>query len=255
MDLSPFLPDALPLWAAITAIVAAFFTSALTAAFGLGGGLALLAVMSTVFPAPAVIPVHGVAQIGSNASRLYLQRHDAVWPIVLWFAAGGVIGAGLGGRLAVEMPVWALRAGVGAFILFTVWGPRPKSFSPGVKTFFLTGAVGSFLTMFFGATGPIAAAMLSATGLGRLNIVATHAACMVVQHGLKILVFGILGFAYGEWAVLIAAILLAGFIGAVVGTHYLRAMPEETFKRGFKYILSAVAVYLLFAEAAEFRTG
>lgn len=253
METSVLLPDALPLWAAAVAVAAAFFTSALTAAFGLGGGLALLAVMSTVFPAPAVIPVHGVAQLGSNASRFILQRRDAVWPIVLWFAAGGVIGAAIGGRLVVEMPVWALRAGVGVFILYTVWGPRPKSFSPGVKTFFFTGAIGSFLTMFFGATGPIAATMLSATKLGRLNIVATHAACMVAQHGLKIIAFGVLGFAYGEWAALIALIVAAGFAGAVVGTHTLRAMPEKTFKQGFKYILSAIAIYLLFAAAMDFR--
>jgi len=255
MDFSPFLPEALPAWAAASVIVAAFFTSALTAAFGLGGGLALLAVMSAFLPAPAVIPVHGVAQIGSNASRFYLQRTDAVWPIVLWFGAGGIIGAGLGGRLAIETPVWALRGGVAAFILFALWGPRPKSFSPGVKTFFLTGAVGSFLSMFFGATGPIAATMLSATRLGRLNIVATHAACMVAQHGLKIVAFGVLGFAYGQWAAFIIATVLSGFLGAVVGTRFLRTMREQTFRRAFSIILTAVALYLLAAAAADVKTG
>ncbi len=251
--LGAFLPDGLPLWAAMTAIVASFFTAALTAAFGLGGGLALLAVMSAVFPAPAVVPVHGAAQLGANAGRFFLQRKDVVWPIVLWFAAGGVIGAGAGGRIAVEMPVWALRAGVGAFILYTVWGPRPKSFSPGVKTFFLTGAAGSFLTMFFGATGPIAATMLSATRLGRLNLAATHAACMVAQHGLKIAAFGLLGFAYGEWALVIAAILISGFAGTALGTGLLRRMPEATFSRGFKFLLTAIAIYLFAAAAADFR--
>ena len=250
-----FLPEGLPLWAAIAVIGASFFTAALTAAFGLGGGLALLAVMSAVFPAAAVVPVHGVAQLGSNAGRFFLQRKDVLWPIALWFTAGGVIGATLGGRLAVDMPVWALRAGVGAFILMTVWGPKPKSFSPGVKTFFGTGAVAAFLTMFFGATGPIAATMLSASKLNRLKITATHAACMTAQHGLKILVFGILGFAYGEWAAIILAILLAGFAGTTLGTRYLRQMPEQVFQNGFKAILSVVAIYLMLAAAADFRTG
>ena len=249
------LPEGLPLWAGLAAIIAAFFTAALTAAFGLGGGLALLAVMSAVFPAAAVVPVHGVAQLGSNAGRFYLQRRDVVWPIVLWFSAGGLIGAALGGRLAIEMPVWALRAGVAAFILYTVWGPRPKGFRPGVKTFFATGAIGSFLTMFFGATGPIAATMLSATKLDRLGLVATHAACMVAQHGLKIVVFGVLGFAFVDWAALTAAILVSGFAGTVVGTHHLRRMPEASFKRGFKMILTLIAIYLLVAAAAGFKTG
>ena len=193
MEIAQFLPAAVPAWAAILAVATAFLSAALTAAFGLGGGLALLAVMSAVFPASAVIPVHGVAQLGSNTGRFFLQLKDTVWPIVLWFSVGSVIGAMLGGRLAIEMPVWVLRGGVAFFILFTVWGPKPAGFSPGAVSFFSTGVVGSFLTMFFGATGPIAATMLSATKLDRLHTVATHAACMVFQHGMKILVFGVLG--------------------------------------------------------------
>lgn len=250
-----FLPDGLALWAALAVIAASFFTSALTAAFGLGGGLALLGLMSALLPAPAVIPVHGVAQAGANASRLFLQRKDVVWNIVLWFSAGGLIGAGLGGRLAVELPVWALRAGVAFFILYTVWGPLPRSLSPGPRTFFMTGAIGSFLTMFFGATGPIAATMLSATRLQRLNITATHAACMVAQHSMKILVFGALGFAFGPWAFVIAGILVAGFAGAAAGTRYLRRMAEADFTRGFKFLLTAIAIYLLIAALTDFRTG
>ena len=249
------LPDGLPLWAAFAVIFASFLTAALTAAFGLGGGLALLAVMSAIFPAPAVVPIHGVAQLGSNAGRFYLQRKDVVWPIVVWFTVGGVIGAAIGGRLAVELPIWALRAGVGAFILLTVWGPRLKSFSPGVKTFFATGAIGAFLTMFFGATGPIATTMLSAAKLERLNIVATHAACMTAQHGLKIVTFGLLGFAYGQWAIFVSAILVSGFAGTALGTRILRRMPEKTFAQGFKYILTAIALYLLAVAGLDLRTN
>ena len=256
MDIfSAILPESIPFWAALLVIVAAFFSAALTAALGLGGGLALLAVMSAVLPAPAVIPVHGVGQLGSNAGRFFLQRRDVIWSIALWFLAGGLIGAALGGRLAIDMPVWLLRFGVAVFILYTVWGPKPKGFSPGVRTFFATGAIGSFLTMFFGATGPIAATMLGATKLDRMNVVATHAACMVGQHGLKILMFGVLGFAYGEWIGLIIIMLSAGFAGTYVGTHYLRRMPEKTFRTGFKAALTIIAIYLFAAALYELRIG
>ena len=252
MEIAQFLPAAVPAWAAILAVATAFLSAALTAAFGLGGGLALLAVMSAVFPASAVIPVHGVAQLGSNTGRFFLQLKDTVWPIVLWFSVGSVIGAMLGGRLAIEMPVWVLRGGVAFFILFTVWGPKPAGFSPGAVSFFSTGVVGSFLTMFFGATGPIAATMLSATKLDRLHTVATHAACMVFQHGMKILVFGVLGFAYAAWAWLIGAILIFGFAGTYLGTRFLRRMPEATFKRSFKIVLTAISLYLLIAAIAGY---
>ncbi len=249
------LPESLPAWAAGVAIFASFFTAALTAAFGLGGGLALLALMSMVFPASAVIPVHGVAQAGSNAGRFFLQRKDVIWPIVLVFSAGGVLGAALGGRLAIEAPVWLLRGGVGIFILFSVWGPGFKKFSPRNTTFFSTGVAAAFLSMFFGATGPIAATMLSAAKLERLNLVATHAACMVFQHVFKVIAFGLLGFAFGQWAFVIVAILISGFAGTALGTRYLRQMPENTFRNGFKYILTAIAFYLLADAMLEFRTN
>lgn len=248
------LPEGLALWKAFAVIFASFFTAALTAAYGLGGGLALLGLMSAVLPAPSVIPVHGVAQFGANASRLFLQRKDVVWSIVMWFAAGGLIGAALGGRIAVELPVWALRAAVACFILYTIWGRLPKSMTPGPRTFFATGAVGAFLTMFFGATGPIAATMLSTTKLGRLNIVSTHAACMTAQHGLKSLTFGVLGFAYAEWTFVIAGILISGFAGSAAGTRFLRNMGEADFSRGFKFLLTAIAIYLLVVAALDFRT-
>ena len=100
-DFTQALPDAVSPLAAIIVIAASFFTSALTAAFGLGGGLALLGVMGALFPPAAVIPVHGLAQLGSNAGRFYLQRASVVWKIAGWFALGSLAGAGLGARLVV----------------------------------------------------------------------------------------------------------------------------------------------------------
>lgn len=242
---SSLAPEGVAPLVAAAIILASFFTSALTASFGLGGGLALLAVMSATLPAAAVIPVHGVAQLGSNFSRFTLQRRHVVWPIILWFALGCVLGSLVGGKIYVALPESALRAGVGGFVLFTVWGPKPKAFAPGPGSFFATGAIGAFLSMFFGATGPIAATMLSVAKLGKLPTVATHAAAMVFQHGLKTLAFGFLGFAFAKWAPLIAAILVAGYLGAWAGTRLLKSMPEATFRAGFRLTLTAFGIYLL----------
>lgn len=243
--LTHLLPEAVSPLAAALVIAASFFTSALTGAFGLGGGLALLAVMSAFFPAAAVVPAHGLAQLGSNASRFLLQRRNVMWPIALWFAAGSAIGALVGGKIYVALPETLLKAGVGLFVLYSVWGPKPKGADPGPRTFFVTGAGAGFLSMFFGATGPITAAMLSQTKLGRLELVATHAAAMVFQHLLKSLAFGLLGFAFAEWAPLIAAIITAGFCGTWFGVSLLKRMPEKDFKSGFRLVLTFFGVYLL----------
>lgn len=254
--LSTFTPEGVSPLVAAFVVAASFFTSALTASFGLGGGLALLALMSAVFPPAAVVPVHGVAQLGSNLSRVMLQRKEIVWPVIAWFAAGGVLGALAGGRLYVALPESLLKAGVGIFVLFTVWGPKPKGFAPGRATFFVTGAASGFLTMFFSATGPIAAAMLSATKLDKLKTVATHAGCMVAQHATKTIAFGLIGFAFASWALLILAIVVAGFLGAWSGTRVLRRMPEDDFRKGFRLVLTFFGVYLIGAGIlSAVRTG
>ncbi|MFN0023954.1 MAG: sulfite exporter TauE/SafE family protein [Parvularculaceae bacterium] len=245
MSPDALLPDDLGPLAALAVIAASFLTSALTAAFGLGGGLALLAVMSALFPPAAVIPVHGLAQLGSNAGRFYLQRASVVWPIALWFALGSLAGTIVGARLYVEIPERLLQALVGVFVLVTVWGPKPKGFSPGATTYALTGAGSAVISMFVGATGPIAAAMVGAAKLDKLKTTATHAASMSAQHALKALAFGFVGFAYAEWAVLIVAIVAAGFAGTTIGTKALIAMPEEQFRKGFTLILTFFGAYLI----------
>lgn len=253
--LATLLPADLSPWAAIIVIATSFFASAVTAAFSIGGGLTLIAVMSALFPPAAVVPVHGVAQLSSNLSRASLQYKKIIWPIVGWFCVGAGVGVAVGGQLAVSLPAFVLRFGVAGFILFSVWGPKLKGFAPGNKTTMATGAVSTFLTMFFGATGPIVATMLSAFHLDRLSRVATHGAMMVVQHGLKIAVFGILGFAYREWIFVILLIIGSGILGTLLGTRLLHKMSEEIFAAGFKWLLSLIAVYLIIAGFIELRTN
>jgi uncharacterized membrane protein YfcA len=240
-----FLPDGVTASAAAIVAVASFFTSALTASFGLGGGLALLAIMGALFPAGAVIPVHGVAQLGSNASRLILQWRSVVWDIVVWFGLGSLVGVIAGARLYVEVPENLLRALIGVFVLATLYGPKPRGFSPGKTTYLATGAASAVLSMFVGATGPIAAAMVGVARLEKLATVATHAGAMTAQHALKALAFGIVGFAYADWAPLIIVVVAAGFFGAAAGTRLLRDMPEARFRKGFELVLTFFGVYLI----------
>ncbi|MEL6371683.1 MAG: sulfite exporter TauE/SafE family protein [Pseudomonadota bacterium] len=239
------LPDAISSLTALLIILASFLASMLTAAVGIGGGLALLAIMTALLPPLTVIPVHAVAQWGSNGSRFVLLAKDTYWPIIAWFALGSLLGAAIGGQLYVQLPERLLKLGIASFILYSVWGPKPKSFTPGKTTFVSTGAISTFLTMFFGATGPIVASMMATTSLNRTQIVATHAAAMVCQHGIKAATFGALGFAFEDWLGLIAGIVAAGFAGAWVGTRILKRTPEERFQKIFRAVLTTFAAYLV----------
>ena len=227
-----------------------FLSSFITAAFGIGGGAIMLAVLATLLPAPAIIPVHGVVQLGSNIGRAaILLKHlkpDAVWP----FAAGAVVGVGLAGSVVVQLDPEAIQIGVGGFILWTLVARPPALMR---RSAALAGGFSSFLTMFFGGTGPFVAAYVKSLDLGRLSHVATHATLMTLQHLLKTLAFGLLGFAFARWAGLSA--LLIGFGGTVAGRHVLTRIDEKRFRLALSVLLTVLALRLIYSGASGYWTG
>ncbi len=60
-----WLPEAISNSQAIILVITSLLTSMLTAAMGIGGGVLLLAVMASIVPVAALIPVHGLVQLGS----------------------------------------------------------------------------------------------------------------------------------------------------------------------------------------------
>jgi uncharacterized membrane protein YfcA len=83
--------------------------------------------------------------------------------------------------------------------------------------------------------------------MGKLGVVATHAACMVVQHAIKVVAFGVLGFAFADWLPMIAAMLVAGQLGTQAGARVLKALPQRAFEISFKLILTGLALRLLWS--------
>ena len=240
-----FLPDTLPVWSALILIATSFFTSALTAAVGLGGGVALIAVMGAFLPVALLIPVHGVVQLGSNAGRAIVQRAHMDWSFVLYASLGGLVGALIGGKMVIALPDAPMRAALGLFILFMVWGPKPTAFGAGTPGVILGSGIATFLTMFFGATGPFIGALLAMRKMTRHRIVATHAGTMVVQHLLKVAVFGFLGFQFGVWLPLMIAMIAVGFAGTLAGTLLFDRLPERSFQIAFRGTLTLLALNLI----------
>ncbi len=238
------VPADVGLTASVALIAVSAATSFLTAAAGIGGGIVLIAVMAVLMPAHALIPVHGVVQIGSNAGRAAIMIRGVEWRVILLFCLGSLIGAAIGGMTVVQLPPAVLNIGLACFILWSVWAPPVTA--PGRFKVILTGVFSSFLTMFFGATGSFVSAMVKTMKLGRLEHVATHSACMVAQHLIKVVAFGLLGFAYGPYVGLIVAMVLSGFLGTVIGKHVLVKMNYKTFHRVLAVLLSLLALRLLY---------
>jgi len=238
-------PDQLGAAATLLLLTMSFLTSAITAAVGLGGGVTLIAVMAMVMPASALVPVHGVVQFGSNAGRALVQLKHVDWLIALWFAIGAAFGAAIGGAIAVELPAAILKAGIGLFVLWIVWGRAPKFGRDQKHVMAAAGFASTFLSMFFGAAGPVGGAVLSTLGLPRHGFVANQAVTALIMHIFKIIVFGALGFAFAPWAGLIVLMIASGFLGTLAGSKLLGRMDEKAFKTGFKWVMTALAANLI----------
>ena len=225
-------------------LAASFVSSFITVAFGIGGGAVLLAVLATLMPPAALIPVHGVVQLGSNATRGAMPLRYVSWRALPGFAVGSVIGVATGGVLVVDLPPAFIQVGVGLFIVWSVLARPPawlRRWPP------LTGAVSSFLTMFFGATGTFVATYVKSLGLERHGHVATHAALMTMQHLLKVLTFGLLGFAFGPWLIVIAGMIVAGAAGTLAGRLLLTRLSDRIFRRALDIVLLLIALRLIWA--------
>lgn len=245
MSISALVPPETTAFFAAILVFSSFFTSALSAALGLGGGVAMLAIMGLGLPVASLLPVHGIVQIGSNFGRAMIQKRFITWPLIGWFFAGSAIGVAIGGPLALVIPDLAGKIALALFILWSVHGRKPRPGRMGRVAFVGGGVLTSVATMIVGATGPLVAALLAARGLTLQPLIATHAACMVVQHGLKILVFGLLGFAYAAWMPLLVAMIASGVAGSWLGTQILDNLPEHIFRLAFKTVLTLISLQII----------
>lgn len=241
--LAALLPEGLGAGAALLLVVASFFTSALTAAFGVGGGVAMLALMGLFIPVAALIPVHGAVQLGSNTGRAWHQRAHVRRDIFGPFLAGSFAGAAAGAFFVVQLPDALLKLVLGLFIVAVTWTRIPGFDRLSRAGLAVGSAVTALVTMFVGATGPLLSAFFAQLMPGdRKALVATHAAGMTVQHFLKVVVFGFAGFAFAAWLPLVAVMIASGYLGTVYGSAWLEKLPEETFRRWFRIGITLLAL-------------
>ncbi len=240
-----FLPAGLDITVSLLLVLTAGATSMLTAAMGIGGGLMLLAVMALLVPAGVLIPAHGLVQCGSNINRTLMTRSHIDWSLVKYFALGALLGAGSASLVVIQLPVQIIQICVAVFIFYLLWGPKPAVHEPKPAGQFGIGAFTSFLTMFVGATGPLVGAYVHRHDYDKLTTTATFAACMSLQHLLKIIIFTLAGYTLWDWLPLLAAMIISGFVGTWLGLKILHRTPGERFKTGFRWLVSLLALRLL----------
>ena len=240
-----FIPEGLNTATAVFLLLSSVITSMITASLGAGGGVLLLVLMAFWIPPAAIIPVHGMIQLGSNAGRATLTWQHTDWKAIAAFAPGVLIGAGLGAWLLIDLPPYLWQLTIGAFVLYLCWGPALPKGAFGSIGIFLASALTSFISLFVGATGPLVASFIKQMHTERFTTVATFATAMTLQHAPKALVFGLAGFVFRDWLMFILAMIGFGFAGTWLGLHVLKSLSNRHFSRVFNVLLTLLALRLL----------
>ena len=102
-----------------------------------------------------------------------------------------------------------------------------------------------FLTMFFGASGTVVAGMVKTMKLEPIKHLATHSALMTIQHLIKVIIFGLVGFAYAKYSILIIAMIASGFVGTLIGKKVLVTFGHKYFKIILNTTLTLISLNLI----------
>ena len=227
--------------------VVAFLAATLSGVLGMGGGVSLLGVMTTMLPAPAVVPLHGVAQLCSNFTRVLVFLPHVRWSIFGVYAGPLVLGVWAATCLWQGDKLSGFKLVIGLFILFFLLWRRykPKLRKPPLWSYAPLGVVAGFLSIFVGATGPFIAPFFLRDDFKNEEVIATKAVCQSFTHLLKLPAFFALGFDYGAWTALLVALIAAVILGTITGRQLLRWLSKERFTLLFQLLLSALALYLI----------
>lgn len=232
----------LSLWLELSLV--ALLTSAVSGVMGMAGGMLLLTIMLLRLDPALVIPIHGVVQLVSNASRAFLLRDHMRWPVVWRFAWPLVPAGALGCSLLSTLPEGGSRVLIGVFTLTATW---TKAFfriagGSGARALPVGGALVGFFSVLVGATGPLLAPFVVALELTAKGTIATLAACQVLQHAVKVALFGVLGFDVAGNLLPCALLCCAAIAGSMLGTRLLDRIPEKPFRLLIKLVLTALAL-------------
>jgi uncharacterized membrane protein YfcA len=234
--------------ALVLSLVAA--TSFVSGVFGVAGGLILMGGLVFLLPVSQAMIVHGVAQVVSNASRVFFWRRHLEIAVLAKFTATSVACLLLFSlvRYVPSKTMVLFILGVSTVILFFVpdrWAP--SIMQPGVA--YLTGIAGTALMLMAGVSGPFLDQFFVRSGLDRRVTIATKAAMQCVSHLVKIAYFGGVA-SWGldpEWWALAALAPVAAVAGASAATPVLARMTDKTFYWWTRRIVLVLGCYYIAA--------
>jgi uncharacterized protein len=232
--------DTFTLLASLAGIaVLGIFAGVLTTVAAMGGGIALVALLSVIVGPHAALTMTAPALLVGNSHRCFVFRDALDRRVTLAFVLGALPGSALGALYVGELaPHWLTLALLGVTLLalararglFAIepppWAWMPFAFLAGLV------AAGS-------GAGVLVAPALVAGGLSGRALIATGAAIAVAMHVGRITGYGLAGLYEGAELVLSVALAAGLVTGNLVGARLRRRLGEAGTQRATEITLVA----------------
>ncbi|NTS77153.1 sulfite exporter TauE/SafE family protein [Catenovulum sp. SM1970] len=222
-------------------------TSFIAAVVGFGGGMLLIALMPLFVSPQLIIPVHGLTQISSNASRFIFALKDVQWPKVWPFLLGSILGTAFFSSFLLIIPLDYIPIAIGVYLLLNLWSPSFKKQISRFENYYLIGFLQTGLGLIVGATGPLSLTILTKELKDKEQIIATSAVFMTISHLAKIPVFIFISVQLLPHLPIILLMVSAAILGSYLGTRFRLKLDNKTVIKWLKILLTLLALHMIWA--------
>jgi uncharacterized membrane protein YfcA len=226
--------------------ISTFCCSVIAGMMGVAGGVLFVGILASFVETIYVVPLYAVVMIVSAGSRSVLFHKHINWRIVFRYTMGLLPGALLGIYVFKLLPKDLIKLLMGVFILVTIFLPVTKKEAHlNIGIFFLVGLVAGFIGIFFGASGPFTSSFYIRQGIIKEALIATKATCTLLDHALKIFLFGLIGINVLAYGNIVLYLIMAVIPGVYVGKLLLNKISDKAFLVALKVLLCVLAVRII----------
>jgi uncharacterized membrane protein YfcA len=234
--------------------VSTFLTSVVAGVLGFGGGMLLISILPFYLAPALIIPIHGIAQLASNSSRMVFSWRDVSWPLLPKFFIGSILGVITFGFLLVNISNAYIPIAIGLYIILNLWSPHFARFISHYENYYLIGFLQTGLGLVVGAPGPIALSVLTKDLRCKNAIIATQSLFMTITHIAKIPVYGVIGVALIDHVSVIVFMVAGAIAGSLVGTKLRKMTNNDKLILFIKCALSLLAIKMIITAVALIGT-
>jgi uncharacterized membrane protein YfcA len=218
---------------------------------GFGSGMIAVPLLTLIAPITAVVPVVVSLDYIGSASQSVRNLHDIAWreqAVLVPFMLTGILG---GLYLFTMVPTWVLAKTLGIVVIaFGIYQllPLPLGLRPAGGSRIVAaccGVLGGLLGTLFGTGGPFYAMYLNMRALDRTAFRATFALNFLIDGGIRLIAYAVLGLISRETFLHIAAALPIAAAGLFAGGRIQTGLSQRTFVQIIGMVLLGGGIALL----------